>query len=105
MQNVCASVGARTVDAPAAVVHHEVSRLVDASVLGDSRQGRSRLVRADPDYRLLRPLSELITCTYGPVPVLTRELAEVPGIEARTSTAPGPVSYTHLRAHETDSYL
>ncbi len=73
---------ARTVDAPTAVVHKEVSRLVEAGVLGDSRQGRSRLVRANPDYRLLRPLTELITGTYGPVPILTRELADVPGIEA-----------------------
>lgn len=73
---------ARTVDAPTAVVHKEVSRLVEAGVLGDSRQGRSRLVRANPDYRLLRPLTELITGTYGPVPILTRELADVLGIEA-----------------------
>jgi hypothetical protein len=73
---------ARAVDAPRAVVHKEVSRLVEAGVLGDSRQGRSRLVRANPGYRLLRPLTELITATYGPVPILARELADVPGIEA-----------------------
>lgn len=73
---------ARAVDAPTAVVHKEVSRLVEAGVLGDSRQGRSRLVRANPDYRLLRPLTELITGTYGPVPILTRELADVSGIQA-----------------------
>ena len=73
---------ARAVDAPPAVVHKEVSRLVEAGVLRDSRQGRSRLVRANPEYRLLRPLTELITGTYGPVPILTRELAAVPGIEA-----------------------
>lgn len=73
---------ARAVDAPPAVVHKEVSRLVEAGVLRDSRQGRSRLVRANPEYRLLRPLTELITGTYGPVPILTRALAAVPGIEA-----------------------
>ena len=73
---------ARAVDAPTAVVHKEVSRLVDAGVLIDARQGRSRLVRANPDYRLLRPLTELIMGTYGPVPILTRELADVSGIDA-----------------------
>ena len=73
---------ARAVDAPPSVVHKEVSRLVQAGALRDSRQGRSRLVRANPEYRLLRPLTELITGTYGPVPILTRALATVPGIEA-----------------------
>lgn len=73
---------ARAVDAPTAVVHKEVSRLVDAGVLIDARQGRSRLVRANPDYRLLRPLTELIMGAYGPVPILTRELADVSGIDA-----------------------
>jgi predicted nucleotidyltransferase len=73
---------ARSVEAPTAVVHKEVSRLVDAGVLGDSRQGRSRLVRANPDYRLLGPLTELITGTYGPVPILTSELADMDGIAA-----------------------
>jgi len=73
---------ARAVDAPTSVVHKEVSRLVEAGVLVDSRQGRSRLVRANPQYRLLRPLTELITGTYGPVPILTRELAGISGIDA-----------------------
>lgn len=72
---------ARAVDAPTAVVHKEVSRLVDAGVLIDSRQGRSRLVRANPEYRLLRPLTELITGTYGPVPVVTEALRGVQGID------------------------
>lgn len=73
---------ARAVAAPAAVVHKEVSRLVEAGVLVDSRQGRSRLVRANPEYRLLRPLTELIAGTYGPVPVVTDALRGMPGIEA-----------------------
>ncbi len=73
---------ARAVAAPAAVVHKEVSRLVDAGVLVDARRGRSRLVRANPEYRLLRPLTELIAGTYGAVPVATALLRGVPGIEA-----------------------
>jgi len=73
---------ARAVAAPAAVVHKEVSRLVEAGVLVDSRQGRSRLVRANPEYRLLRPLTDLIAGTYGPVPVVADVLHGTPGIEA-----------------------
>src|SRR5659263_605570 len=73
---------ARAVDAPPAVVHKEVSRLVEAGVLRDSRQGRSRLVRANPEYRLLRPLTDLIAGTYGPVPVVADVLHGTPGIEA-----------------------
>lgn len=73
---------ARTVDSPPSVVHKEIGRLVEAGILLDARQGRSRLVRANPDYRLLRPLTELIAGAYGPVPVLTRELAGTSGIDA-----------------------
>ncbi|MCB2176704.1 MAG: winged helix-turn-helix domain-containing protein [Actinomycetales bacterium] len=72
---------ARAVDAPPSVVHKEIGRLVEAGVLVDTRQGRSRLVRANPDYRLLRPLTELINGTYGPAPILTRALAQVHGID------------------------
>jgi DNA-binding transcriptional ArsR family regulator len=73
---------ARAVDAAPAVVHKEVSRLVEAGVLRDSRQGRSRLVHANPEYRLHRPLTELITGTYGPAPILAGELSAVSGIDA-----------------------
>jgi len=71
----------RAVGAPGAVVHKEVTRLVDAGILTDARRGRSRLIRANPDYRLLRPLTELVAGTYGPVPVVTGLLQEVGGIE------------------------
>ena len=68
--------------APHAVVHKEVSRLVDAGILVDSRRGRSRFVRANPDYRLLRPLTELVAGTYGPVPVITELVrSECSGVE------------------------
>jgi hypothetical protein len=72
---------ARAVAAPTAVVHKEVSRLIDAGVLIDSRQGHSRLVRANPEYRLLRPLTELIAGTYGPEPVASNALRGIGGVE------------------------
>lgn len=62
-------------------IQHEVSRLVEAGLLRDRRVGRSRLVRANPDSILARPLTDLLTVTYGPVPVLERELSSVEGIE------------------------
>ena len=72
---------ARAVDAPPSVVHKGVGRLVEAGVLVGARQGRSRLIRPNPDYRLLRPLTELINGAYGPAPVLIRALAHVPAID------------------------
>lgn len=82
-----------------AVVHREVSRLVDGGVLADVRNGRNRLVRADGDYRLLKPLTTILAATYGPVPVLTSLLRDVPGVKsayifgswaARHRGEPGP---------------
>lgn len=71
----------RATGSPTSVVHKEVSRLVDASVLADTRIGRSRLVRANPDYPLLAPLTQIIAATYGPAPVLSEALADVDGVE------------------------
>jgi predicted nucleotidyltransferase len=68
-------------------------------VLLDQRVGRTRLVRADPSYRLLAPLTEILTATYGPPAVLAALLRGVPGVEqahligswaARHAGEPGP---------------
>jgi predicted nucleotidyltransferase len=61
-------------------VHREVTRLLAGGVLLERTVGRSRLVRTNPDYSLLRPLTEMIQATYGPVPVLTQLLRNQPGI-------------------------
>lgn len=63
-----------------AVAHREVVRLIAAGVLVDRSVGRARLVRANPDYPLLRPLTELVAATYGPIPVLGRLLQGVEGV-------------------------
>lgn len=62
-------------------IQHEVSRLVKAGLLRDRRLGRSRLIRANPDSMLARPLTDLLMVTYGPVPVLESELGPIKGIE------------------------
>jgi len=77
----------------------EVDRLVAAGFLADRRHGNNRVVRAVTDSPVSRPLTELLTVTYGPLPVLTEELRTVPGIAkaylygswaARYSGEPGP---------------
>lgn len=72
---------ARELDIPASVAHKEVSRLIEAGVLRDARLGRARIVSPNTEYRLLAPLTEIIAGSYGPVPVLTRLLHEVDGID------------------------
>jgi predicted nucleotidyltransferase len=72
---------ARRIGASVKASQHEVARLVTAGFLADRRSGGSRLVRAVTDNPLSRPLSDLITLTYGPLPVLTQELSRVFGVE------------------------
>ena len=81
-------------------VHQEVTRLVETGLLGDRKVGTSRLVRSVRDSLLTRPLTDLLAVTYGPLPVLTRSLAGLDGVErafiygswaARYSGEPGPV--------------
>lgn len=62
-------------------VHHEVSRLTEAGFVTDRRVGRARLVRAELDSPVARPLTDLLTVTYGPVPVLSAELSSIEGID------------------------
>jgi DNA-binding transcriptional ArsR family regulator len=72
---------ARLVGASVGGVQHEVSRLVEGGLLVDRRVGNARLVRADTDTLLARPLTDLLLVSYGPVPVLSDTLADVPGVE------------------------
>lgn len=59
----------------------EVSRMVTAGLLRETKVGRTRQVRANTDNRLFGPLREIIVLTYGPVPVLEDELGRVEGVE------------------------
>ena len=89
----------RRADVLPAVAHREVTRLIDADVLRDRREGNNRLVRANTRHPLWPLMSQLVAETYGPVPMLRSLLAEVPGIReayvygswaARRSGQPGP---------------
>lgn len=81
-----------------AVVHKEVSRLVETSVLTDRREGNNRLVKANTGHPLWVPMAEIISATYGPVPVLRTLLSGIETIDqafiygswaARRSGEPG----------------
>lgn len=72
---------AAEVGASVKTVHHEISRLVEGEILSDRKLGTSRLVRAELDSPLARPLADLLAVTYGPVPVLRDELSSVVGID------------------------
>lgn len=81
-------------------VHVEASRLVPAGLITDARRGNVRLLRAAQDSLLVRPLTDLLAVTYGPLPVMKDLLADVVGVEhayiygswaARYCGEPGPV--------------
>jgi hypothetical protein len=81
-------------------VHTEASRLVAAGLVADSRRGNLRMLRAVTGTPVSRPLTDLLAVTYGPLPVLTDLLAEMPGVSAayiygswtaRYMGKPGPV--------------
>jgi predicted nucleotidyltransferase len=81
-------------------VHTEASRLVASGFVNDSRRGNVRLVRAATGTPVSRPLTDLLTATYGPLVVLTDLLAGATGVTAafiygswaaRYQGEPGPV--------------
>jgi DNA-binding transcriptional ArsR family regulator len=83
---------------PTAVLR-EVERLVGGGILEDRRVGRSRLVKARTDTPLYRPLSDVISVTFGPLPLLAEALSGLAGVReayiygswaARYGGEPGP---------------
>lgn len=75
-----AELGRRT-DTSGPVVHREVGRLVESTVLRDRYEGRNRLVSANADHPLFALMRNLIAATYGPVPVLRELFDGVHGVE------------------------
>lgn len=61
-------------------VHVEAGRLVTSGIVLDRKVGQTRLLRAAVDSMLARPLTELLSMTYGPLPVLTELLTPVAAI-------------------------
>jgi predicted nucleotidyltransferase len=72
---------ARRFNAPLTTVHGEVARLTEAGLLRRRNVGRSALVRANSQNRLIEPLTELLFLSWGPLQVVSDEFAELPGTE------------------------
>lgn len=70
---------ARSLAMPLTTVHREIERMLIAGVFSGRRVGRSRLVRANTENRAYRPLTELLTATFGPHVVIAEEFAPVAG--------------------------
>ena len=58
----------------------DVNRLVTGGILKDRRLGRARLVSANPEYPMARPLGEIVLYGYGPAAVLPELLRPISGI-------------------------
>ncbi|WP_449060748.1 MarR family transcriptional regulator [Planomonospora algeriensis] len=91
---------AKRFEVSASTVTREVDRLAAAGLVVTRRIGNLRMIRADTDILVARPLTELLALTYGPVAVLGEQLSEVGAVEeayvygswaARYSGEPGRV--------------
>jgi DNA-binding transcriptional ArsR family regulator len=80
-------------------ISREADRLVAAGLIKEARRGNLRLIRANADSPLARPLTDLLTLTYGPAAVLGDLLAPIDGVDeayiygswaARYTGEPGP---------------
>lgn len=71
-----------TILVPYATVHNEVDKLVDAGILRSRTVGRTRLISANPDSPLTRPLREILAIATGPVVLLRESLKDTEGIES-----------------------
>lgn len=85
--------------APLSTVHGEVGRLTDAGLLLRRHVGRSTMVMANLGNRLVKPLTELLFLSWGPLQVVADEFSGLDGAErvlifgswaARYLEQPGP---------------
>jgi DNA-binding transcriptional ArsR family regulator len=71
---------ARLLGVSVKTIQHEADRLTEGGLIRSRRVGNLRLIAADTGHRLTRPLTDLLTATYGPVPVMTDLLSDTSGI-------------------------
>jgi hypothetical protein len=72
---------ADAINASVKAVHTEANRLVDTGLVRDARRGNLRMLQADTDNALARPLTDLLMVAYGPLAVLPEALRTVEGVE------------------------
>jgi DNA-binding transcriptional ArsR family regulator len=58
----------------------EADRLAEAGLVRSEWRGNLRLLRAEPANPVVRPLTEVLALTYGPIAVLADLLPAVPGV-------------------------
>lgn len=89
---------ARELKVPLATLQREAQRLAEARLIRDRKQGRNRLVSANPDNPATSPLTQLVMMSFGPAEVIAEEFA-IDGVDqvvifgswaARYSGQPGP---------------
>lgn len=80
-------------------VSREADRFAAAGLIRERRHGNLRLIRADTDTIIAKPLTDLLAVTYGPAAVLPPLLRPISGIDeayiygswaARHANQPGP---------------
>jgi DNA-binding transcriptional ArsR family regulator len=83
-------------------ISREADRLAAGGLILAERRGNLRLLRANLDTPLARPLTDLLALTYGPLAILGDLLATVRGVDAayiygswaaRYKGEPGPVPH------------
>lgn len=72
---------AQAVGTSLATVVREVDRIADAGLIVERKRGPARLVTADTGNLMFKPLSEVLSLSFGPVAVLRQALADIEGIE------------------------
>lgn len=87
------------VDSPLATVSAEIARLADSGIVESRRVGPARIIKANKNYPLLRPLTQIAVTLYGPPALVRDEFAGIAGVEqvsifgswaARATGQPGP---------------
>ncbi|MFF0250459.1 hypothetical protein ACWDUI_38995 [Streptosporangium sandarakinum] len=73
---------AKRIGVPLTTLQREVGRLLQADLLAGRRVGRAHLIRAKTSGRYARPLTELLTLTFGPHTLVEQEFAAVREVEA-----------------------
>ena len=81
-KEITISEAARTIGVSIPGLHHEAVRLIQTGFIRERREGRNRLIRAEVNSRIAPALTDLLAITYGPLPVLERELAGLKGVTA-----------------------
>jgi predicted nucleotidyltransferase len=91
---------ARLCGVSTSTVSREADRLAASGLITERSRGRLRLLRANLDTPVTRPLTDLLAVTYGPKAVLGELLGQVDGVDeayiygswaARFHGEPGPV--------------